>query len=180
MLIQRSLSSAGFFSCYYWKYEMQLWLWLVSWAPTEPLSGVNTEKIIVINIYDEGLSLAAPALNYFPSKEILSPVLNFNIKKNLIELSVSQTLGHMLLVAITISPIVSAICFSCLYYLSTFYISDWLNYLISSAFFFLLNVTFKWISPQEMRVYQLIWSVLSTGNISLDWVVGSPSYNNVL
>ena len=54
----------------------------MSWAPTEPLSGVNTEKIIVINICDEGLSLAVPA--YFPSKEILSPVLNF--KQNLIEL----------------------------------------------------------------------------------------------
>ena len=156
---------------------MQLWLSLVSWAPTEPLS-VNKEKIIVINICDEGLSLAVPA--YFPSKEILSPVLNF--KHYSVELLCFSEVADNRWVTRcwSQSPIVSSICFSCLYFLSSFYISDWLNYLISSASFFLLNVTFKWISPQEMRVYQLIWSVLSTGNISLDWAVGSPSYNNVL
>ena len=138
MLIQRSLSSAGFFSCYYWKYEMQLWLWLVSWAPTEPLSGVNTEKIIVINICDEGLSLAVPA--YFPSKEILSPVLNF--KQNLIELLCfsevadnrwvtrcwSQSPYHQLYLLFVL-----AVCISCQVFISLIDSITWLAQHLSSS-----------------------------------------------
>ena len=137
MLIQRSLSSAGFFSCYYWEYEMQLWLWSVSWAPTEPLS-VNTEKIIVINICDEGLSLAVPA--YFPSKEILSPVLNF--KHYSVELLCfsevadnrwvtrcwSQSPYHQLYLLFVL-----AVCISCQLFISLIDSITWLAQYLSSS-----------------------------------------------